>query len=208
MARPRLLDLFCGEGGAGEGYRRAGFDVTGVDLRPMPRNPHHFIQADALEYLAAHGHEFDAIHASPPCQSYSNITPAGVSHPDLYETTRRAVAAFGVPWVVENVIGAPYGHGVMLCGSMFGLERGGEWLRRHRNFETSWLIFQPQCKHPEGIRSINITGHSFITTVKDCGKHSRQGPFSLACDLMGIHWMTRKGLVQAIPPGFHRVHRP
>lgn len=202
LVRFRLLDLFCKAGGAGEGYRRAGYDVTGVDIEPQPNNPHRFVQADALEYLAAHGHEFDAIHASPPCQRYSTATREPEKHPDLYKVTRDAVHAFGVPYVVENVIGAPYAHGVMLCGSMFGLEEGGEWIRRHRNFETSWLMFQPECRHFKSQRAITVTGHCFLTVTKDCARRSRQGTFDLCCRLMGIDWMSRKELVQAIPPAY------
>src|SRR5512139_2836909 len=109
---PRLLDLFCGAGGAAMGYYRAGFDVVGVDIKPMPRYPFEFHQADALEYGAAHGAEFDAIHASPPCQKYSMITIVhGLSvvdsHPDLIDATRKLLMQIGRPFVIENVINAP-----------------------------------------------------------------------------------------------------
>ncbi len=200
--RPRLLDLFCGAGGAGEGYRRAGFDVTGVDINPMKNNPHTFIQRDALDYAREHGGEFEVIHASPPCQRYSTATRDAENHPDLYEETRETVAAFGVPWAIENVIGAPYGHGVKLCGTMFELDEDGEWIQRHRNFECSQLIFQPECQHKTTRRAITITGRSFLAEVKDCGNHSRQGTFELCKRLMGIDWMSRKELVQAIPPAY------
>src|SRR3989304_4421538 len=107
-SRLKLLDLFCCEGGAGEGYRRAGFDVTGGDNQPQPRNPHRFILADALEYVREHGHEYDAIHASPPCQHYSWATPKGhhEKHPDLIAATREALTATGKPYIIENVGGA------------------------------------------------------------------------------------------------------
>ena len=117
------------------GYQRAGFDeIVGVDNQLQSRYPFLFVQADALEYVAEHGSEFDAIHASPPCQKYSRLTRNKAKHPDLYDPTRELLLASGRPWIIENVIGAPYGYGFVLCGSMFDLP-----VRRHRNFETSWL---------------------------------------------------------------------
>jgi len=102
--RPRLLDVFSGAGGSAVGYHRAGFDVVGIDNRPMPRYPYEHHVADALEYLAEHGHEFDVIHASPPCQAYS-ITKHShdKEHPDLLPSKRRALQALGKPYVIENV---------------------------------------------------------------------------------------------------------
>src|SRR3990167_9378197 len=102
----RLLDLFCGAGGAGMGYHRACFEVVGVDNRPMPRYPFEFHQADALEYLVAHGHEFDVIHASPPCQRYSVMTKGMWKdrlehHPDLIAPTRVLLIRSGKPYVIE-----------------------------------------------------------------------------------------------------------
>ena len=125
MSAPRLLDLFCSAGGAAMGYHRAGFDVTGVDINPQPRYPFAFVQGDALEYVAAHGHEYDAIHASPPCQRYSKATivHAGVreTHPDLVAPARELLVASGAEWIIENVVGAPLIAPARLCGTMFGL---------------------------------------------------------------------------------------
>jgi len=209
-SRPRLLDLFCGAGGAAMGYHRAGFDVVGVDIRPQPRYPFEFYQADALGILD--GSEwtewpwslchFDAIHASPPCQAYSTATADPSRHPDLYEPTKRLLTETGMPWVIENVIGAPYRWGIQLCGTHFGLETPGEWLRRHRNFETSDAMLQPQCRHRRDVRAVTITGKCYLTVTKDCARHSRQPTFELAQQLMGIDWMTRKELSQAIPPAY------
>jgi DNA (cytosine-5)-methyltransferase 1 len=196
----RLLDLYCGAGGAGMGYHRAGFEVVGVDIKPQKRYPFEFHQADALEYLREHGSEFDVIHASPPCQRYSTATRDHSKHPDLYSQTRKALVEIGKPWIVENVIGAPYHQGVVLCGSMFGLMVGEEWLRRHRNFECSMMMFQPPHNHPRG-RPVTITGDSFTSKTREY-KHSRQTTFAIACKLMGIDWMVRKELVQAIPPAY------
>lgn len=199
MRKPRLLDLFCGAGGCSMGYHRAGFEVVGVDINPQPRYPFEFHQADAMTFPLD---GFDVIHASPPCQCYSSITPKKGAHPDLYKPTRDRLIANGRPYVIENVIGAPYGHGVVLCGTMFGLEADGEWLRRHRNFETSFLIFQPQHHHRKDRRACTITGHCFLSKTKDCARHSRQSTFETGKKLMGIDWMDRKELVQAIPPAY------
>lgn len=105
----RLLDLFCCAGGAGEGYRRAGFKVTGIDIEPQPHNPHSFIQADALEYVQAHGAEFDAIHASPPCQAYSMAAQAqrnaGKLYPDLLDWMNRDELSQAIPPAYTEFIG-------------------------------------------------------------------------------------------------------
>jgi len=106
-----LLDLFCKAGGAAMGYHRAGFDVIGVDIEPQPNYPFEFVQADAIEYLIANGRQFDAIHASPPCQAYS-ITQKlqGRKHPELIAPTRAALKHIGCPWVIENVPESPQYH--------------------------------------------------------------------------------------------------
>ncbi len=132
--RPRLLDLFCCQGGAAKGYADAGFDVTGVDIAPQPRYPYQFVQADAIAYALEHGAGFDFIHASPPCQHDSECQRIqGNTHPDLIAPTRTALEATGLPWVIENVRGAApkLREPVMLCGPMFGLAT-----YRHRFFET------------------------------------------------------------------------
>jgi DNA (cytosine-5)-methyltransferase 1 len=152
MSRPRLLDLFSGAGGCAMGYHRAGFDVVGVDNRTQPRFPFAFVQADALEYLAAHGQEYDAIHASPPCQAYSRATAwrgKRSAHPDLIDATRTALLTTGRPYVIENVQEARFRlrEPLMLCGSFFGLR-----IRRHRYFEAPSLPFVllPPCTHRAG----------------------------------------------------------
>ena len=153
--RPLILDLVCGAGGAGMGYHQAGFDVLGVDVNPQPNYPFPFIQGDALAIggpLLATG-RIDAVHASPPCQAYSRITKmhgTQAKHPDLVDATRGILLAAGVPYVIENVEGAPLHAPVTLCGSMFGLGAvvAGQprQLRRHRLFEASWpLIWPSRC---------------------------------------------------------------
>lgn len=199
-ARPRLLDLFCGAGGASMGYHRAGFDVVGVDLNPQPDYPFPFHRLDALEFATLWGDQFDAIHASPPCQRYSaGAKAAGTKdHPDLYAPTRAVLAAIGKPYVIENVIGAPYSHGFVLCGSMFDMR-----IQRHRNFETSWLVLMPfGCDH-SGERPITITGRGarIAEGVRDY-EHSRHASRELWPELMGMPWAPADRVAQAIPPAY------
>jgi DNA (cytosine-5)-methyltransferase 1 len=199
--KPRLLDLFCGAGGAGMGYFQAGFEVVGVDNKPQKHYPFEFHQADALEYLQDHWQEFDDIHASPPCQHYSMATLNPNNHPDLYQATVDLLIAVGKPYVVENVISAPYNSGIVLCGSMFNLTFVGEWLQRHCNFETSIFIFQPSHNHPDNKRPVTITSKTFVTETREY-KHSRQTTFEIAKKLFGVDWMNRHELIESIPPAY------
>lgn len=192
---PRLLDLFCCAGGAAMGYHRAGFDVVGVDIASQPHYPFRLIVADALDYVRDHGREYDAIHASPPCQLYScTHTLHSRTHPDLVAPTREALIATGHPWVIENVVGAPLRAPICLCGAMFGLN-----VYRHRLFESN----------------VQLLGQAHRTHIRPCVRvgrapkagevHSVAGHFSgvqLARDAMGIPWMTRAELAQAIPPAY------
>lgn len=193
--RPRLLDLFCCQGGAGEGYRLAGFDVTGVDIDPQPRNPHRFIQADAVSYLLRHGHEYDAVHASPPCQAFSRTQRIrGNEHPDLISPIRALLLELGVPYVIENVPGAPLRDPVMLCGSMFGMR-----LYRHRLFETNWpLTVRPHLKHfaPQVKMGRQPRADEFIQPI---GNFTN---VALAREVMEMPWASREGLREAIPPAY------
>ena len=201
VTQHRLLDLFCGAGGAARGYQRAGFHVTGVDIKPQPRFAGDvFIQGDARAYCRAHGHEYDAIHASPPCQAFTPLRAVhDKEYPDLVAATREALAATGRPWVIENVPGAPLLGGVMLCGTMF------EGLRvyRHRRFESSVFMFQPA--HPKHVikaggykaqrqRKAHYLAGGFVTITGDVGSYC--GP------AMEIDWMTGEELSQAIPPAY------
>ena len=218
--RPYLFDFYCGAGGAAMGYHRAGFSVIGVDQARMPRFPFPFLQADALAGLAqladgaAIPHPGDphrlirpaAVHASPPCQAYSRAAAprrsAGVVYPDLVQPTRELLERIGVPWIMENVPGAPMRPDFKLCGCMFALPL----LQRERWFETSWHGFalRPPCVHTEP--ALSVTGHGIgagngqrdrLTT------HLGRLPNTAdARAAMGIDWMSRDELSQAIPPAY------
>lgn len=193
--KPRILDLFCGAGGAAMGLHRAGFEVVGVDIKPQPHYPFEFHQGDALTYPLE---GFDAYWASPPCQRYSSATPnsSRENHPDLYVATREMLQATGKPWILENVIGAPYGYGIILCGSMFEME-----IQRHRNFETSWLMFQPECKHDSWKhRPYTITGRGSKEATEY--KHSNHCANRDAGKIMGMEWATWDEIKLAIPPAY------
>lgn len=203
MSRPRLLDLFCGAGGASVGYTRAGFEVVGVDIAPMPRYPFTFLQADAFT-VPFEG--FDAIHASPPCQAYSiachQQRAADVEYPDLVAATRERLQASGLPWIIENVPNAPVRPDFKLCGCMFGLPL----LRRERWFETSWRGFElrPPCFHIGP--TLSVTGHGVGAgngqrhRIKEWIGHNPG--IAEARAAMGIDWMNRDELSQAIPPTY------
>lgn len=183
------------------GYSHAGFDVVGVDIAPQPHYPFEFHQGDALavQMWVDDLGPFDAIHASPPCQAYSSITPNRSIHPDLYGPTLRALRASGLPWVIENVIGAPYESGVVLCGSMFGLQ-----VRRHRNFESSFLIDHPPCDHKNQGQVWGVYGHGGGTTCRrPNGQHRgwKAKPSDFA-SLMEMPWATPKEIVLAVPPAY------
>jgi DNA (cytosine-5)-methyltransferase 1 len=195
---PRLLDLFCGAGGCSVGYHRAGFEVTGVDIAPQPRYPwpERFVLADALEFLrGVRPGEWDFIHASPPCQAYTRIrhlTRAG--HPALIEEVRALLKATGIPYVIENVPGAPLVSPIVLCGASFGLKT-----YRHRLFESSEFLFAPvhsshREKCPRAGRLYREGG--FMSVV------GKIGFTAYAREVMGCPWMTGAELSQAIPPAY------
>lgn len=203
--RPVLLDLFCGAGGAARGYADAGFEVVGVDIKPQPNYPFHFIQADAIKVLEALSPYIPtirmanvispmwtvaAIHASPTCQTRSRATAwrgRREDHPDLLTPTLRALARLSVPWVVENVPEAVW-DGTMrgdliLCGSQFGLA-----VKRHRAFEFNWAPWSmlPPCHHHKRLLPF---------------EHKAERAYA---DAMGCTWMTKFEARQAIPPAYTR----
>ena len=197
---PRLLDLYCGAGGAAMGYHRAGFDVLGVDINLQPRYPFEFVQGDALEYLAAHGHEYDAIHASPPCQRYSTMTADPGRHPDLVPPTRVLLIAAGAPWVIENVPGSPLIDPVRVCGSSFGLA-----VRRHRLFESNVPVTGTACRHAPQGRPVGVYGspeRKQYLRPDGAQRGTKARTLAEGHAAMGIDWMSWRELTQAIPPAY------
>jgi DNA (cytosine-5)-methyltransferase 1 len=223
MARPLLLDLFCGAGGAAMGYYRAGFDVVGVDIAPQPHYPFEFWQREAvstLEELISCGYlvragtirQPDAIHASPPCQAWSTTKALHeVEYPELVEVVRPLLDATGLPYVIENVQGAPLlrqatfdrprSAGVRLCGSSFGLG-----VRRHRLFEANLPLVGRLCRHELQPEPIDVTGTGGPRPGPrlDGGGGNSRKPHSMAeaSEAMGIDWMTRSEIGEAIPPAY------
>lgn len=201
--KPKLLDLFCGAGGAAMGYHRAGFEVVGVDIKPQKHYPFEFHQADAMTYPLD---GFDVIHASPPCQAYSVVTPATrrCEHPDLIEPIRARLLRSGHPYIIENVSGARrlLKAKFMLCGSMFGLK---VW--RHRWFECPSLpakVDSPVCLHNKRPIDVSGTGGRRINRRENDHGGNMNKPRNIreARDAMDIDWMIRYEISQAIPPAY------
>lgn len=194
----KLLDLYCCQGAASYGFHQSGFNVTGVDLFPQPKYPYKFIQSDAIDYLLQHGHEYDYIHASPPCQKYSmssmQFRLLGKEYPNLIEGTRAALIKIGKPYDIENVSGSPLISPIVLCGSMFNIPT-----YRHRLFETNWGLISPthpihmyknakMGRLPHGDEFIQYIGHfPGVQYVRD---------------FTGCYWMNQYGLAQSIPPQY------
>ena len=211
MSRPVLLDLFCGSGGAAMGYHRAGFEVVGVDLSPQPDYPFEFIQGDALDFLKWEGNLFDAVHASPPCQSYSTGVSSrsskwshtkGKDEPALIGDTHQLLLSRDVPWVIENVMGArphmPDGYFV-LCGSMFDRP-----IPRHRAFATSFAVDVREHPNCRGLakRSAAELGWDY-RDMSVTGKGRRAGTSDRWSYLLDINWPVKQlGLAEAIPPAY------
>lgn len=237
----RILDLFCGEGGAAQGYIDAllayyELEVVGVDIKNYSKYyPGTFVQGDALDYLRKHGHEFDLIHASPPCQAYSIATagnPAARSkHVKMIAETRAILEYIGKPYVIENVAQARKDmiNPITLCGRMFNLrahDTDGAMLvlDRHRLFESNFKIEQP--KHPShgpeqvaGVYGGSRRSSKPNATPEDdrnAARYERRGGYvprsqEVRKALMGIDWMTMRGLAQSIPPVYteyigHQFH--
>jgi DNA (cytosine-5)-methyltransferase 1 len=198
--RPRLLDLFCGAGGAAMGYHRAGFTVTGVDIRPQPNYPFPFIQADALDVMDMLD-QYDVIHASPPCQHWTayrrrpNHVPA---YPKLIATIRVVLSATGLPYVIENIPGArpELINPIQLCGSSFGLD-----VRRHRLFESNVAMLAPPCDHAwQTPRFTPASNRTNLRRTVEVGVY--RIPLAVQQEAMGIDWMKLDELSEAVPPAY------
>jgi len=201
--KPLLLDCFSGAGGAGMGYHLAGFEVAGVDIAPQKNYPFEFHQGDALEFIAKHGREFDVIHTSPPCQAYS-ISRNNGSHKGavrLIIPTRQVLQETGKIYVIENVFGAPLENAIQICGASFGLGVSGFDLNRHRYFESNVAMLSMTCQHKRG-QTIGVYGNGTNSWHRD--KFGRCITVAEIREAMGIDWMTRAELSQAIPPAYTR----
>jgi DNA (cytosine-5)-methyltransferase 1 len=218
----RILDLFCGAGGSAMGYRRAGFEVSGVDNVPQPRYPFEFNCLDALTMLrdaiATNLFErarIDAIHASPPCQAYS-VTKSLVKtqdqeqvYPKLIGPVRELCKQIGVPYVIENVVGAraDMQDPIQMCGSSVGRftfwKEREVYLQRHRLFECSFPVEQLPCAHVKGgYRAVTVAGHGRMGIDGRNDVFAGAGYEELKRDVMGIDWMNRNELGEAIPPAY------
>jgi DNA (cytosine-5)-methyltransferase 1 len=192
------------------GYYRAGFDVVGVDINPQPNYPFLFVQWDALYYLEEvvlpfDGHGFDAIHASPPCQRYTMLSRGTndneADHPDLLPPARDLLDQTGMPYVIENVMGAPMRRDLMLCGLQFGLK-----VFRHRQFELGGWEAEPlEHTSHKGHRvagwrdGVKHEGDMFAVYGDGGGK----GSVMDWQDAMGIDWTdVKKEIAEAIPPAY------
>jgi DNA (cytosine-5)-methyltransferase 1 len=197
-----MLDLFCKAGGASVGYHRAGFEVVGVDIKKQKRYPFEFIQADALEVMQDLDflRSFDVLVGSPPCQTHSitqhlrNAQGKSTDKIDLIPETRAAFIESGLPYVIENVPGAPLKDALVLCGSSFGLK-----VRRHRLFESTIPLTGLPCDHKGQGRPVGIYG-SMRDNIPKGGRTAHT--IEEAREAMGIDWMLWGDLVEAIPPAY------
>lgn len=205
--RPKCLDLFCGAGGASMGLHRAGFDVTGVDIRPQPRYPFRFIEGDALT-VDLEG--FDFIWASPPCQGYGQtqyvVTCATRAYPKVIADTRARLIQSGALWIIENVPGAPLLHPVTICGTALGLPA-----RRHRLFESGAFLFSPgACRHGGGdygvyankVTRIGTRGQAYVAGSGRTHYRPQTASKKDGCAALGINWMTMPEMCEAVPPAY------
>lgn len=195
MSKPFAVDLFCGAGGSSMGLHRAGFEVMGVDLFPMPNYPFPFVQSDAIEY-SLDGRRPDFIWASPPCQAYSWSAKrwTEVERVNLIPATREKLLALGIPFVMENVPGSPLRVDLVLTGPMFNLG-----VIRRRHFELNWPCPQPAMVKPKG----SVRTGEYVTVAGHGGDNIKgRGSRAAKQAAMGIDWMTDSELNEAVPPAY------
>lgn len=199
----KVLDLFCGGGGASRGYADAGFEVVGIDHAPQAHYPYEFVLADVMDLdWAAMIDQFDLVHASPPCQRHSRLAGRHGrhgrlgDHPDYIGRLRAVLDELDMPYVIENVDVAPLRSPVVLCGSHFGLQ-----VRRHRRFETTFPVEQPECRHREQGRVVGVYGNPGGSSKRDGIKYGTIEDWRKA---MGIDWLPTAGLREALPPAYTR----
>ncbi|HEX5591972.1 MAG TPA: hypothetical protein VFX35_01345 [Solirubrobacterales bacterium] len=212
VSQPVLLDLFCGAGGCTRGYQERGFEVVGVDIEPMPNYcGETFIQMDALLFLARlvggetvagwRLQDFSAAHASPPCPVHSSLNgwSGETTSPDLVPSTRLWLEKTGLPYVIENVPGAPLVNPVQICGQALGLK-----VRRHRLFETNFPVMVPPCHHPEP--PVIVVGGSIGRKVFDPRRKAKAPSFEEAKEVMEMPWVQkRQEVANAVPPAYTRL---
>lgn len=211
------LDLFCGAGGAAVGYARTGAYMVGVDKANQPRYPFPFLRMDVFEFLESPWLDlsgFDFIHASPPCQHYSDLAGRNGNadqHPDYIARLRELLKATGKPYIIENVEGAPLIEPVLICGTSLGLGVDGYRLRRHRLFEANFPITGTGCDcHLDERPVIDVSGGgpTHAPRLDGGGGRTYKGTVAQKKAAMGISWMNGTEIVEAIPPAYTEVFAP
>jgi DNA (cytosine-5)-methyltransferase 1 len=194
----KLLDLYCGGGGASDGYVRAGFTVTGVDIVSQRYYPYPFIQMNALD--VDFFREFDVIHASPPCQAFTAYKRREgwvKDSADLIDETRLLLESTGLPYVIENIPNAPLVNPVQLCGSSFGLD-----VRRHRIFESNLDLVGKPCDHKwQTPRFAPASNRTNLRSTVEIGVG--RIPMEIQLQAMGFDRpISRRSLTEALPPAY------
>lgn len=203
----RVVDLFCGAGGASEGYRRAGFDVSGVDILDHSDYPFELTVMNALDWLKEPEKDVDIIHASPPCQAYTTMSnrwrgKGGVadSHEELITETRELLIQWGGTYVIENVPGAKryLRNPVTVTGGFFGLK-----VHRPRLFESNFPLVGAVSPSPDGVIGVYgaLDGRRLYSRKDGTTQYAAQS-IAQARQAMGIDWMSWEDLTEAIPPAY------
>lgn len=197
----KALDLFCGAGGASMGLYQAGFEVVGVDFQYQPNYPCKFLEDDVFNLELEWIRKFDFVWASPPCQmftAYARNNEHVGKYPDLIGDVRKLLKNAEVWWVIENVPGASLRNYIKLCGSSFGLD-----IRRHRIFESNFWIQPVRCRHGwQKPRFPCATNRNYLRKTVEIGVW--RIPLETQRKAMGMDWMNRLELSQAVPPAYSK----